>query len=121
MNVERTETGEVIAQGEEDNVDKDPGYSHRLDRDLDMVYDTYLSQTKKKSAKSGTKMATRLLQGKKDSDDEFSSEEDVYSDDDDDGFRSAPMNPEEHEQNKAMKKEERIGSDRNKFIGLYST
>ena len=147
MNVERTETGEVIAQGEEDDVDEDTGYSYRLDRELDMAYDTYLSQTKKNSAKSGTKMVkrskkamrlkaaeeaqedtemmdddtkayTKLLQGKKDSDDESSSEEDVSSDDDDDGFRSAPMTPEEHAQNKAIKKtkKELVATETNPLI-----
>ena len=106
LNVERNEHGEVIAQGEEDDVDEETGYSYRLDRELDMAYDRYLSKTKNKSAKVGTKMAKRskkamrlkaaeqaqeddelmgedtkayaeMLQGKKDSDDDDSSEDEA--------------------------------------------
>lgn len=119
------EKGEIIAQGEEDDIDEETGYSYRLDRELDSAYDRYLSQTKDKGAKSGTKMAKRskkamrlkaaeeakedadfvdddtktyakMLQGPKDSDDEDSSDPEGDSDDDEDGFRSTPMTPEEH-------------------------
>ena len=117
--------GEIIAQGEEDDLDEDTGYSYRLDRELDAAYDRYLTHTKSKGAKSGTKMAKRskkamrlkaadeakedadfvdndtktyakMLQGPKDSDDEDSSDTEGNSDDDEDGFRSTPMTPEEH-------------------------
>ncbi len=55
----RNEEGDVIAQGEADDIDEDTGYSYRLDRELDAAYDRYLSNTKSKGAKSGTKMAKR--------------------------------------------------------------
>mmetsp|Transcript_5706 Transcript_5706/g.8547 ORF Transcript_5706/g.8547 Transcript_5706/m.8547 type:complete len:1066 (-) Transcript_5706:94-3291(-) len=112
-NVERNEHGEVIAQGEEDDIDEDTGYSYRLDRELDMAYDRYLKNTKSKGAKSGTKMAKRskkaqrakaaeeaqedqemmgedtkayakMLQGQKDSDDDDSDNEEGASSSDDD-------------------------------------
>lgn len=51
--------GEIIAQGEADDIDEDNGYSYRLDRELDAAYDRYLSNTKNKSAKSGTRSAKR--------------------------------------------------------------
>ena len=57
--VARNEDGEVVAQGEEDDIDEDTGYNYRLDRELDSAYDQYLSNTKNKSAKTGTKSAKR--------------------------------------------------------------
>ena len=47
------------AQGEEDDLDEDTGYSYRLDRELDSAYDKYLEVTNNGLAKSGTKMAKR--------------------------------------------------------------
>ncbi len=126
-NVERNEKGEVVAQGEEDDINEETGYSYRLDRELDMAYDRYLSQAKTKGAKTGTKMVKKskkamrlkaaeqaqedqelmgedtkayaeMLQGRKDSDDESSANEYASSSDDDDGFRSAPVTPKEHKE-----------------------
>ncbi len=147
-NVERNEKGEVIAQGEEDDIDENTGYSYRLDRELDMAYDRYLSQTKNKGAKSGTKMVKRskkamrakaaeeaqedhelmgkdtkayaeMLQGKKDSDDESSEEEEDASSDDDDGFRSTPVTPKEHQ--KMMKAKQKMKKSSNQKNPLLHT
>jgi len=123
----RDDDGRVVAQGEEDDIDEDTGYSYRLDRELDTAYDKYLSNTKSKSAKAGTRMAKRskkaqrtkadeqakedqdmmendtktyakMLQGPKDSDDDSSDEEEDYSSgDDEDGFHADPVTPQEHQ------------------------
>lgn len=124
--LETDEHGNVVAQGERDDLDEDTGYSYRLDRELDNAYDRYLSMTKNKSAKSKTKMAKRtkklqrtkamdeakedeellgadtqayvkLLQGPKDEDD--SSDGDGREDSDnesDDGFHAEPVTPIQH-------------------------
>jgi AdoMet-dependent rRNA methyltransferase SPB1 len=145
-NVERNEYGEVVAQGEEDDVDESTGYSYRLDRELDSAYDRYLTETKKAGAKAGTKMAKRskkamrlkaaeqateddemmnddtrayakMLQGQKDSDDESSGKEDgASSSDDDDGFRSAPVTPEEHQRSVKTKKKLGTSVDKNPLL-----
>ena len=111
--VMRNEEGEVIAQGEADDIDEDTGYNYRLDRELDSAYDRYLSNTKDKGAKTGTKMAKRskkamrvkaaeqaqedddmmmdadtkkyaeMLQGPKESDDDSSGDEEGNGSDDD--------------------------------------
>jgi AdoMet-dependent rRNA methyltransferase SPB1 len=57
--VARNKDGEVVAQGEEDDIDEDTGYNYRLDRELDSAYDQYLANTKNKGAKTGTKSAKR--------------------------------------------------------------
>ncbi len=125
-NVVRNEQGEIIAQGEEDDLDEETGYSYRLDRELDAAYDRFLVYTKNNAAKSGTKMAKRkkkalrmkaaeeanedaeimmnedtkkyseMLQGPRDSDDSSDDDEEGVSSDDDDGFNSAPVTPAEH-------------------------
>lgn len=132
-NVVRNENGDVVAQGEEDDVDEETGYSYRLDRELDEAYNRYLKTTKTKSAKVGTKMVKRskrsirekameqakedqemmmdddtkkyaeILQGPKDSDEDSSSNDEENNSDDDDGFNSIPMTPEEFSQNKSKK------------------
>lgn len=53
------DTGEIEAQGEEDDVDEDTGYSYRLDRELDSAYDRYIAGTKNAAAKAGSKMQKR--------------------------------------------------------------
>lgn len=53
------EDGEIEAQGEEDDIDEDTGYSYRLDRELDAAYDLYLAGTKNAAAKAGSKMQKR--------------------------------------------------------------
>jgi len=103
--VVKNEHGEVIAQGEQDDIDEETGYNYRLDRELDAAYDRYLANTKNKAVKTGTKSAKRskremrlkaaeqakedeelmmdddtkkyaeMLQGPKDSDDESSNDE----------------------------------------------
>jgi len=133
----RDEDGKVVAQGEEDDIDEDTGYSYRLDRELDGAYDLYLSNTKSKSVKEGSRMAKRskkaqrtkaddqaredqdmmendtkvyakMLQGPKDSDDDSSDEE---SSDDDDGFHADPVTPQEHE-----RRQNEITEDKNPLI-----
>jgi len=121
-NVVRDKDGRVVAQGEEDDIDEDTGYSYRLDRELDGAYDLYLANTKSESVKKGSRMAKRskkamrtkadeqvkedqdmmendtkayakILQGPRDSDDDSSDDE---SSDDDDGFHADPITPQEH-------------------------
>ena len=133
-NVVRDEDGRVLAQGEDDDVDEETGYSYRLDRELDEAYNRYLKTTKTKGAKTGTKMVKRskramrekameqakedqemmmdddtkkyaeMLQGPKDSDDDDASDDEEDNDSDDDGFNSTPMTPEEHSRHKGKKK-----------------
>lgn len=55
--VRKDGTGKIVAQGEEDDIDEDTGYSYRLDREMDYAYDVYLKNTKDGEMKSGTKMA----------------------------------------------------------------
>ena len=57
--VQHDSEGNVVAQGDEDELDEDTGYNYRLDRELDAAYDRYLSKTKNGQAKAGTKMAKR--------------------------------------------------------------
>eukprot|EP00979_Chaetoceros_neogracilis_P011714 scaffold2957_cov232-Chaetoceros_neogracile.AAC.6 len=57
--VVRNEVGDLVAQGEEDDIDEDTGYNYRLDRELDSAYDKYLANTKNKRAKAGTRSAKR--------------------------------------------------------------
>lgn len=144
-NVERNEQGEVIAQGEEDNIDENTGYSYRLDRELDLAYDRYLSQTKSKAAKSGTKMAKRskkamrlkaaeqaqedddlmgddtkayakMLQGKKDSDDESSGNEDGNVSSDEDDDDGFHSVPMTPEEHQRKVKSKKKVEDKNPLI-----
>mmetsp|Transcript_9122 Transcript_9122/g.12954 ORF Transcript_9122/g.12954 Transcript_9122/m.12954 type:complete len:1162 (-) Transcript_9122:205-3690(-) len=57
--VVRDEHGNIIAQGEEDRINEETGYSYRLDEELDEAYNRYLAHTKNGNAKAGTKMAKR--------------------------------------------------------------
>jgi AdoMet-dependent rRNA methyltransferase SPB1 len=57
--VRRNDEGEVVAQGEADDLDEATGYSYRLDRELDDAYDRYITNTKNKAVKSNSKMAKR--------------------------------------------------------------
>jgi AdoMet-dependent rRNA methyltransferase SPB1 len=145
-NVVRDDQGRVIAQGEEDDVDEDTGYSYRLDRELDEAYNRYLKTTKTKGAKTGTKMVKRskramrekameqakedqemmmdddtkkyaeMLQGPKDSDNDDSSDDEEVHDSDDDGFNSTPMTPEEHSRQKSKKVDQQSLKDQNPLI-----
>jgi len=74
---ERDGEGRIVAQGEEDDLDEDTGYSFRLDRELDDAYDRYLGSTRDAKAKAGTKMAkrTKKLQRQKAADEAMEDEE----------------------------------------------
>jgi len=113
--------GNIIAQGEEDDIDENTGYSYRLDRELDEAYDLYLSNTNHKATKVGTKIVkqsrkmkavaqtkeddvmmcndtktyAKLLEGPKDSD-SGSSDGYVSSGEESDGFHIS----EEHKDNR---------------------
>jgi AdoMet-dependent rRNA methyltransferase SPB1 len=145
-NVVRDDQGRVIAQGEDDDVDEDTGYSYRLDRELDEAYNRYLKTTKTKGAKTGTKMVKRskramrekameqakedqemmmdddtkkyaeMLQGPKDSENDDSSDDEEDRDSDDDGFNSNPMTPEEHSRQKSKKVDQQSLKDQNPLI-----
>ena len=49
----------LVVKADKDELDPETGYSYRLDKEMDSAYDMYLSKTKNKAAKTGTRMEKR--------------------------------------------------------------
>jgi len=105
--VVRDEDGEVIAQGEADDIDENTGYSYRLDRELDAAYDTYLASTKNKTAKNGSKMAKRSKKAMRvKAAEEANQDEDMMMDDDTKKYAAMLQGPKESDDEQSADDEE---------------
>lgn len=110
--VVKNEHGEIIAQGEQDDIDEDTGYNYRLDRELDAAYERYLTNTKNKAAKIGTKSAKRSKREMRlKAAEQAKEDEELMMDDDTKKYAEMLQGPKDSDEDSSDDEEEGVSSD----------